>query len=79
MLEKALQATGYKEEKGERKKIGKTSPLGKAEKQKGELCPDTSTKITNPGRGRQKSIWLDISECSSKGDLGLLKYGVVGR
>ena len=35
-------------------------------------------EIMNPGRRRQETIWLDISECSSKGDLGLLKYGVVG-
>ena len=35
MLEEALQATGYLEDRGERRKLGKISPLGKAEKQKG--------------------------------------------
>ena len=35
-------------------------------------------EIISPGRRRQETIWLDISECSPKGDLGLLKYGVVG-
>ena len=78
MLEEALQATGYKEDRGERRKLANTSSLGKAEKQKGGLCPDTSMEITSPGRRRHESIWLDISECSPKGDLRLLKYGVVG-
>ena len=34
--------------------------------------------IMNYGRRRQETIWLDTSECCPKGDLGLLKYGVVG-
>ena len=79
MLEEALQATRYKEDIGDSRKLEKTSSLGKAEKQKGGLFPDTSMKLMSPGRRRQETIWMDISECSSKGDLGLLKYGVVGR
>ena len=78
MLEEALQAMGYKEDRGERRKLVKTSSLGKAEKQKGGLFPGTSMEIMNPGRRRQETVWLDISECSPKGDLGLLKYSIVG-
>ena len=78
MLEEALQATGYKEDRGDRRKLEKTSSLGKVEKQKGGLVPDTSLKIMSPGRRSQETIWVDISECSPKGDLGLLKYSVVG-
>ena len=78
LLEEALQAMGYKEDKGEKRKSVKTSFLGKVEKQKGGLIPDKSlTEITTPGRIKQDTIWLDISECILKGDLGLLKYGVV--
>ena len=78
MLEEALQATGYKEVRGDRRKLDKTPPLGKAEKIKGGLFPDTTTKLMSPGRRRQETIWVDISECSPKGDLGLLKYDVMG-
>ena len=40
LLEEALQATGYKEDKGEKRKLAKTSSLGKVEKQKGGLILD---------------------------------------
>ena len=78
MLEEALQDTGYKEGRGERKLLAKTSSIDKVENQKGGLSPGTTMEIMNFGRRRQDSIWLDISECRPKGDLGLLKYGVVG-
>ena len=79
LLEEALQAMGYKEDKGEKRKLAKTSSLGKAERQKGGLILDNSSmEITSLGRRRQDTIWLDISECIVKEDLGLLKYGVVG-
>ena len=78
MLEEALQDTGYKEAGGEKRNLAKTSSMDKAKNQKGGLCPGTTMEITNAGRRRQETIWLDISECRLKGDLGLLKYGVVG-
>ena len=78
MLEEALQEMGYKEDRGDRRKLTKTSSIDKVENQKGELSPGTTTNIMNPGRRRQETIWLDTSECHPKGDLGLLKYGVVG-
>ena len=63
MLEEGLQDMGYKGDRGERRKVTKPSPMDKLENQKGELYPGT--------------IWMDISECCPKGDLGLLKFGVV--
>ena len=79
LLEEALQATGYKEDKGEKRKLAKTSSLGKTERQNGGLIPNNSSmEITSHGKRRQDTIWLDISECIPKGDLGLLKYDVVG-
>ena len=35
-------------------------------------------ELMSHGRRRQETIRLDISECSPKRDMGLLKYGVVG-
>ena len=79
LLEEALQATGYKEDRRDKIKPVKTSLLGKVEKHKGGLTTDKSfAEITTPGIIKQDTIWLDISECILKGDLGLLKYGVVG-
>ena len=39
LLEEALQATGCKEDKGEKRKLAKTSSLGKVERQMGGLIP----------------------------------------
>ena len=78
MLEGALQDMGYKEGRGDRNKLTKISSIDKLENQKEKLHPGTSLDIKNPGRRRQESIWLDISDCCQKGELGLLKYGVVG-
>ena len=30
-------------------------------------------------RKKKDTVWLDISDCIPKGDLGLLKHGAVGR
>ena len=78
MLEGVLQDMGYKEDRGERRKLTKISFIDKVENQKGEPYPGTNLDIMNSGRRRQETIWLDTSECCSKGDLGLLKFGVVG-
>ena len=78
MLEKALQDLGHKEDRGDRGKVGKTYPSGKEDIQKGRVVSDIPRKFTSPGRRRQKTIWVDISEYSPKGDMGSLKYDVVG-
>ena len=78
MLENALQAMGNKEVRGDSEKAVKTFSSVKSDKQKGGVVSDVSMKLTSPGRSRQETIWVDISEYSPNGDLGLLKYGVVG-
>ena len=78
MLENALQAMGNKEVREASEKAVKTFSSVKSDKQKGGLVSDVSMKLTSPGRSRQETIWVDISEYSPKGDLRLLKYGVVG-
>ena len=78
MLEKALQALGHEEDIGDRGKEGKTYSSGKEDKQKGRAVSDIPMKLMSPRRRRHKTIWVDKFEYSPKGDLGLLKYGVVG-
>ena len=68
-----------KENIGEKRKPAKTNLHGKAEVYKGGQIKDQSfAEITTSGRKNQDTIWLDISDCIPKGDLGLLKHGVVG-
>ena len=79
LLEEALQVMGTKENRGDKRKPAKTTLLGKAEIYKGVQTKDQSfAEITTSGRKNQNTIWLDNSECIPKGDLGLLKHGVVG-
>ena len=78
MLENALQTMGNKEVRGDSEKAVKTFSSVKSDKQKGGVVSDVSMKLTSPGRSRKETIWVDISEYSPKGDLGFLKYGVVG-
>ena len=70
---------GTKENRGEKRKPVKTTLLGKAKIYKGGQTQDQSfAEITTSGRKNQDTIWMDISECIPKGNLGLLKQGVVG-
>ena len=79
LLEEALQDMGTKESRGEKRKSTNTNFHKKAEilkedQIKNQPCPDTMSSGKN-----QDTIWLDISDCILKGDLGLLKYGVAGK
>ena len=78
MLENALQATGHKEVRGDSEKAVKIFSNGNSDKQKGGVASEISMKLMSPGRSKQETIWVNISEYSPKGALGLLKYGVVG-
>ena len=78
MLEKALQVLGHEEDRGDRGKEGKTYSSGKEDKQKERAVLDIPMKLMSLGRRRQKTIWVDKFEYSPKGDMGLLKYVVVG-
>ena len=37
------------------------------------------SEITNNGGRKQETMWLDLSDCLSRGDLGALKYCLVRR
>ena len=78
LLEGALQDLGFREDRGERKGLTKNSSMEKEENQKGDLYPGRTMDIENHVRRRQESIWLDTRESCPQGDLGLLKYGIVG-
>ena len=56
MLEKALQALGHEEDRGDRGKEGKTYSSAKEDKQKGRAVSNIPTKLMCPGRGRKKTV-----------------------
>ena len=78
LLDEALKATGYEKGKREKGKPVNSFSFGKGEKQKGGLSLDKPpVEIMFAGRLEHDTIWMDISEGILKGDLGLLKHGVV--
>ena len=79
MLVNALQAMGQKEIRGDSEKAVKIFSNGNQDNQKGEVVSEIAMKPMNPERSKQETIWMNISEYSPNGVLGLLKYGVVGR
>ena len=78
MLVEALQAMGSIEDKGEYSKPAKSTFPSKTEKNMGGLNHLTSAETTIQGKDIQDTIWMDISESISKGNLGMLKNGMVG-
>ena len=75
----ALQAMGPMEDKGEYCKPAKSTFPSKTEKDMEGLYHNlTSAERTIQGKEKQDTIWLDISESISKGNLGVLKNGMVG-
>ena len=75
----AMQALGTMEDKGEYSKPAKSTFPSKTEKDKEGLNQNlTSVETTIQERENQDTILLDISESISKGNLGLLKNGMVG-
>ena len=79
MLVEALQAMGTMEDKGEYNKSAKSTLPSKTEKDKEGLNQNlTSVETSIQENENQNTIWLDISESISKGNLGLLKNGMVG-
>ena len=79
MLVEALQAMGPMEFKGEFSKPAKATSPSKREKKMEGL----NHNLINAGTSIQEeetqdTLWLDISESISKGNLGVLKNGLVG-
>ena len=80
LLVEALQDMGTKASRREKRKPDETILHSKVEIYKGGQIKDQSfADITISRRKKQDTVWLDISDCIPKGDLGLLKRGVVGR
>ena len=81
VLVEALLAVGSKEDKGEHNKAAKFHLPSKTEKDKEGLNQNQnliSEETSIKENEKQDSIWLEISESISKGNLGLLKNGMVG-
>ena len=79
LLVEALQALRMTEDKGEYSKPAKLNAQSKTKNDKDGINKNLTrgeTKIQE--RENQDTIWLDISESISKGNLGLLKNGMVG-
>ena len=67
------------EYKGEKSKSAKSTFPSKMETDKEGQNKDLPiVETTIHERENQDTIWLDISESIPKGNLGLLKYGMVG-
>ena len=80
LVVEVLQDMGTKVRKGEKRKPDETNLHSKVEIYKdGQINDQSFAEITISGRINQDMVWLDISDCIPKGDLGLLKHGVVGR
>ena len=79
LLVEALQALRAMEDKGEYSKPAKSTVQSKTGKDKEGINQNlTSVETKIKERENQDTIWLDISESISKGNLGLLKNGMVG-
>ena len=79
LLVEALQVLGMKEDIGIYSKPAKSILPRKTEKDKEGLNQNLNrAKTTIQESEKQDTIWIDISESISKGNLGMLKNGLVG-
>ena len=80
LLAEVLQGLGVKGNTEEKRKPCETKSQRKEEFFRGGLSKDISfVEITKNGVRKHDIVWLDVSGCIPRGDLGMLKYGVVGR
>ena len=77
LLGEALKDMGFKVSKVEKRKPATINILGKMENPMGDQTKNQSREGTRE-TGSQEALWLDISDYIVKGDLGVLKDGVVG-
>ena len=78
LLGEALQDMGFKVSRGEKRKPAMINLLGKTENLMGDQIKNQPRADTRASENYQDALWLDISDYILKGDLGLLKDGVVG-
>ena len=69
---------GFKVSSGAKRKPTKINLLGKTENLMGDQIKSQPRVDALASGNNQDALWLDISDCILKGDLGLLKDGVVG-
>ena len=78
LLGEALRDMGFKVSRGEKRKPAMINLLGKTKNLMGDQTKKQPCADTRASGNYQDSLWLDISDYILKGDLGLLKDGVVG-
>ena len=78
LLGEALRDMGFKESRADKRKPATINLLGKTENLTGDQIKKQSCANTRAPGNYQDALWLDISDYILRGDLGLLKDGVVG-
>ena len=78
LLGEALQDLGFKRSRGEKRKPATSNILGKTENTMGDQIKKQPCADTRVAGNYQDALWLDISDYILKGDLRMLKNGVVG-
>ena len=78
LLGEVLRDMGFKESRGDKRKPATINLLGKTENLTGDQIKKQSCANTRAPGNYQDALWLDISDYILRGDLGLLKDGVVG-
>ena len=78
LLEEALQDLCFKRSRGEGRKPTTSNICGKMESTMGDQIKKQPCADTRAAGNYQDALWLDISDYILKGDLRMLKDGVVG-
>ena len=78
LLGEALQDLGFKRSRGEKRKPASSNICGKMENTMGDQIKKQPCADTRAAGNYQDALWLDISDYILKGDLRMLKNGVVG-
>ena len=78
LLGEALQDLGFKRSRGEKRKPATSNICGKMENTMGDQIKKQPCADTRAAGNYQDALWLDISDYILKGDLRMLKNGVVG-
>ena len=79
LLGEALQELGFKRSRGEKRKPATSNIFRKTKNTLGDQIKKQPCADTRAAGNYQDALWLDISDYILKGDLRMLKNGVVGR
>ena len=78
LLGEALQDLGFKRSREEKRKPATSNILGKTENTMGDQIKRQPCADTRAAGNYQDALWMDISDYILRGDLRMLKNGVVG-